>query len=122
MPRPIELSSDLLYSMKFDFEMLTSLNNVSVKLLEYNKRPGFLKKNTLTRSEVEVLDKSHKFIRRYINDYMKAQIRDENGESLYFWVDNQPIAEYEQLPEGYRKVRLYLTLSTCSLGTLATTR
>ena len=35
---------------------------------------------------------------------MKAQIRDENGE-LYFWVDNQPIAEYEQLPEGYRKVK-----------------
>ena len=56
MPRPIELSSDLLYSMKFDFEMLTSLNNVSVKLLEYNKRPGFLKKLTLTEDEVEVLD------------------------------------------------------------------
>ena len=56
MPRPIELSSDFLYSMKFDFEMLTSLNNVSVKLLEYNKRPGFLKKLTLTEDEVEVLD------------------------------------------------------------------
>ena len=56
MPRPIELSSDLLYSMKFDLEMLTSLNNVSVKLLEYNKRPGFLKKLTLTEDEVEVLD------------------------------------------------------------------
>lgn len=42
--------------MKFDFEMLTSLNNVSVKLLEYNKRPGFLKKLTLTEDEVEVLD------------------------------------------------------------------
>ena len=56
MPRPIELSSDFLYSMKFDFEMLTSLNNVSVKLLEYNKRPGFLKKLTLTDDEVEVLD------------------------------------------------------------------
>ena len=56
MPRPIELSSDLLYSMKFDFEMLTSLNNVSVKLLEYNKMPGFLKKLTLTEDEVEVLD------------------------------------------------------------------
>lgn len=56
MPRPIELSSDLLYSMKFDFEMLTSLNNVSVKLLEYNKRPGFLKKLTLTEDEVEVLN------------------------------------------------------------------
>ena len=56
MPRTIELSSDLLYSMKFDFEMLTSLNNVSVKLLEYNKRPGFLKKLTLTEDEVEVLD------------------------------------------------------------------
>lgn len=56
MPRPIELSSDLLYSMKFDFEMLTSLNNVSVKLLEYSKRPGFLKKLTLTEDEVEVLD------------------------------------------------------------------
>ena len=50
------------------------------------------------------MTKSHKFIRRYINNYMKAQIRDENGE-LYFWVDNQPIAEYEQLPEGYRKVK-----------------
>ena len=56
MPRQIELSSDFLYSMKFDFEMLTSLNNVSVKLLEYNKRPGFLKKLTLTEDEVEVLD------------------------------------------------------------------
>ena len=56
MPRPIELSSDFLYSMKFDFEMLTSLNNVSVKLLEYNKRPGFLRKPTLTEDEVEVLD------------------------------------------------------------------
>ena len=56
MSRPIELSSDLLYSMKFDFETLTSLNNVSVKLLEYNKRPGFLKKLTLTEDEVEVLD------------------------------------------------------------------
>ena len=56
MPKPIELSSDFLYSMKFDFEMLTSLNNVSVKLLEYNKRPGFLKKLTLTEDEVEVLD------------------------------------------------------------------
>lgn len=56
MPRPIELSSDFLYSMKFDFEMLTSLNSVSVKLLEYNKRPGFLKKLTLTEDEVEVLD------------------------------------------------------------------
>ena len=56
MPRTFELSSDLLYSMKFDFEMLTSLNNVSVKLLEYNKRPGFLKKLTLTEDEVEVLD------------------------------------------------------------------
>ena len=56
MAKPIELSSDLLYSMKFDFEMLTSLNNVSVKLLEYNKMPGFLKKLTLTEDEVEVLD------------------------------------------------------------------
>ena len=56
MPRPIELSSDFLYSMKLDFEILTSLNNVSVKLLEYNKRPGFLKKLTLTEDEVEVLD------------------------------------------------------------------
>ena len=56
MPRPIELSSDFLYSMKFGFEILTSLNNVSVKLLEYNKRPGFLKKLTLTEDEVEVLD------------------------------------------------------------------
>ena len=56
MPRQIELSSDFLYSMKFDFEMLTSLNNVSVKLLKYNKRPGFLKKLTLTEYEVEVLD------------------------------------------------------------------
>ena len=56
MARPIELSSDLLYSMKFDFETLTSLNNVSVKLLEYNKMPGFLKKLTLTDDEVEVLD------------------------------------------------------------------
>ena len=56
MAKPIELSSDLLYSMKFDFETLTSLNNVSVKLLEYNKRPGFLKKLTLTEDEVEGLD------------------------------------------------------------------
>ena len=56
MPRPIELSSDLLYSMKFDFETLTSLNNVSVKLLGYSKMPGFLKKLTLTDDKVEVLD------------------------------------------------------------------
>ena len=56
MAKPIELSSDLLYSMKFDFETLTSLNNVSVKLLGYSKMPVFLKKLTLTDDEVEVLD------------------------------------------------------------------
>lgn len=73
MPRPIELSSDFLYSMKFDFEMLTSLNNVSVKLLEYNKRPGFLKKLTLTEDEVEVLDQiTHIYTEVYKRLYESA--------------------------------------------------
>ena len=35
---------------------------------------------------------------------MKAQIRDENGE-LFFWVENQPIAEYDELPNGYKEVK-----------------
>ena len=56
MFRPLELSSDMYYNLKLDYEGLTLLNNLSVKLVEYEKRPGFIKALKITEEEMDILD------------------------------------------------------------------